>query len=275
MASTGAVNSPLMSQNERKPTPIAATDAPKSPADRVRQIQEMQQLMEAQSVHEAPAPVQAQAAAQAQQPARVPDGFRANAVNAVQQALAPKTSPAEAAAYAKAQASTRALFGASTDVEVSGNPWKIIPFGDVLPGLFETAKPLAEYEPVVPEKAVKTEQGLLFELGLKEKKGEAPVQKRAVLVDAQGRLAGAECRTPEQAQRLLASAPWLLPASASEPKSSWRVAGSPNGLSLQVTRGRATESVPLNNFARAEVRGGKPVDIVVAQYFLDRFDAAV
>ncbi|MEW5740779.1 MAG: hypothetical protein AB1938_17760 [Myxococcota bacterium] len=274
-----------MSQNERKaPTPIGQ-EAPKSPADRVRLIQEMQRAAEAQAARPS-APQQAAQSAQAQaqapqaQGARVADGFKVAQVNAVQQALQAKPTSTEVNAYAKAQASAQALFGGSTDIEVTGNPWKVIPFGDVLPGLFDTDKPLAHYEPVVPEKAVKTSQGLLFELGLKEKGGEGAVQKRAVLVDAQGKLAGAECRTPQQAQELLTSAPWLLPASAAGKDTTWRVtAGQDSAFTLRVDRssgrGRTTEALPLNNFARPADARGKSVDLLVAQYFLDRFDAAV
>lgn len=273
-----------MSQNERKaPAPIGQ-DTPKSPADRVRMIQEMQRAAEAQQVRapvtQAPA---AQAAAQAQQAQAAPgvrDAFKVAQVNQVAQALQAKPTSTEVNAYAKAQASAQALFGGSSDVEVTGNPWKVIPFGDVLPALFDTEKPLTDYTPVVPEKAVKTDQGLLFELGLKENQADAPVQKRAVLVGADGRLAGAECRTPQQAQKLLSAAPWLLPALAQGKDTHWRVAqGQGSAFTLQVDRstgsGRTTEAVPLNNFARLADARGKSVDLVVAQYFLDRFEASV
>jgi hypothetical protein len=272
-----------MSQRERNaPAPIGQ-ETPKSPADRVRLIQEMQRAAEAQqarpSAPQAAATQQAQAAPQAQG-ARVADNFNVKQVNAVQQALQAKPTSTEVTAYAKVQASAQALFGKSTDIEVTGNPWKVIPFGDALPGLFDLDQPLAHYEPVLPENAVKTEQGLLFEVGLKDKSGEGAVQKRAVLVDAQGRLAGAECRTPQQVQQLFTAAPWLLPASAAGKDVSWRVAqGQGSAFSLQVDRssgrGRTTEAMPLNNFARAADVRGKSVDLLVAQYFLDRFDAAV
>lgn len=277
-----------MSQDQqRKPMTAIGQDAPKSPADRVRMIQELQRAAETQQVH---APVthapetqaaQAQASQQAAQTQRAPDAFGVKQVNAVQQALQAKPTSTEVNAYAKVQASAQALFGGSTDIEVTGNPWKVIPFGDVLPGLFDTDKPLSEYTPVVPEKAVKTDQGLLFELGLKDTKStDAPVQKRAVLVGADGKLAGAECRTPHEAQKLFTAAPWLLPASASGQDASWRVTqGQGSAFTLQVDRssgrGRTTEALPLNNFARPAGARGKSVDLLVAQYFLDRFDAAV
>ncbi|MEW6433744.1 MAG: hypothetical protein AB1730_19730 [Myxococcota bacterium] len=270
-----------MSQDKRQPLTPIGQETPKSPADRVRMIQEMQRAAETQQVRApAPQPAQAQAAQQTAQAQRTPDAFAVKQVNAVQQALQAKPTSTEVNAYARVQASAQALFGGATDIEVTGNPWKVIPFGDVLPGLFDTDKPLSEYMPVVPEKAVKTFQGLLFEVGLKEKGAEAPVHKRAVLVGADGRLAGAECRTPQQAQKLLAAAPWLLPESASGKDSSWRVTqGQGSAFTLQVDRssgrGRTTEALPLNNFARPADARGKSVDLLVAQYFLDRFDAAV
>jgi ribosomal protein S18 len=68
---------------------------------------------------------------------------------------------------------------------VKGNPWKVIPFGDVLPGLFDEVK---DSRPVVPERAVQTPHGQLFELGLAPKGSDAPTQRRAVLVNEQGKL---------------------------------------------------------------------------------------
>jgi hypothetical protein len=270
-----------MSPPERKaPTPIGQ-EAPKSPADRVRLIQEMQRAAEVQAAR--PSAPQAPAQPQVAQPLQgltVADGFTVAQVNAVQRALQAKPSSTEVNAYAKVQASAQALFGGSTDIEVTGNPWKVIPFGEVLPGLFDTDRPLSNYEPVVPEKAVKTDQGLLFEVGLKEKGGDGAVHKRAVLVDAQGKLAGAECRTPKQVQQLFSAAPWLLPPAASGKDTRWRVtAGQDSAFTLEVdrssTRGRTTEAVPLNNFARPADARGRTRDLWVAQYFLDRFEAAV
>ena len=271
-----------MSENERKPAPVGQ-EQPRTPADRVRQIQELLQAAEAQQAQPAaPKPVATPAAAapHTAQPAHVPAAFDVAQVNPVREALAAKTSPAEAAAYAKAQASAGALFGSANDLEIVGNPWKIIPFGDSLPAVFEPKKPLASYEPVVPEKAVKTEQGLLFELGLREKAAPvAPAEKRAVLVDAQGRLAGAECKTPQDVQRLFTHASWLLPPAVTK-GATWRVeAGKDSKFALHVDRpsgrGRTAELVPLNNFARPADSRGRSVDLDLASYFLDRFDAAV
>ena len=107
-----------MNQNERKPAPIGQ-EVPKTPADRVRLIQEMQRAAEAAPMQQQ-APVQhAQAAAQAQQvaqPSTLGDAFAVKQVNAIAQALAAKTTPTEATTYAKLQKSTQALFGGSTDI---------------------------------------------------------------------------------------------------------------------------------------------------------------
>lgn len=269
-----------MDPNDRKPAPIGQ-DAPKSPADRVRLIQEMQRMAEAaevQPMHQAQPLQQAQHTHQAPlaTPAGVPDVFGVKQVNAVAQALAAKTSPTEAAAYAKAQKSASALFGGSTDVEVLGNPWKVISFADAVPALFDD---LAGSSTKVPEKAVKTEHGSLFEVGLVPAGAEKPSQKRAVLVGADGRLAGAECRTPQDAQRLLTNAKWLLPETATRANTSWRVtAGSTSAFTLELERGagkvKSTERLGLDNFGRVTTQGRK-ADIVVANYFLDRFDAGV
>lgn len=267
-----------MNQNERKPTAPIGTEAPKSPADRVRLIQEMQRMQEASQVQQAPvqhtqAPATAQPLAT---PAGIPDAFAVKQVNAVAQALAAKTTPAEAATFAKLQKSTQALFGGSNDVEVLGNPWKVISFNDSLPALFDDVK---DATPTVPEKAVQTEHGALFEMGLTPKGADAPTQKRAVLLNAQGKLAGAECKTPQDATRLLSNAKWLLPEAATKKDTSWKVsAGVDSAFTLELDRGvgktRSTERLSLDNFGRLTTQGRKS-DIVVASYFLDRFDAGV
>ncbi|MBL8920191.1 MAG: hypothetical protein JNJ54_15095 [Myxococcaceae bacterium] len=268
-----------MNENERKPAPVGQ-EVPKSPADRVRLIQEMQRAAEAApmqqaqqaQVHQAEAPLSPAIS----QPISVPDAFAVKQVNAVAQALANKTTPTEANAYAKLQKSTQALFGGSNDIEVLGNPWKVIPFGDALPALFDDVK---DAKATVPEKAVKHDDGALFELGLTPKGAEKPTQKRAVLVNAQGKLAGAECRTPQDATRLLATAKWLLPESATRKDTSWRVsAGTDSAFTLEIDRGvgkaKGTERLALDNFGRVTTQGRKS-DIIVANYFLDRFDAGL
>jgi hypothetical protein len=265
-----------VSQNERKPPPIGQ-DTPKTPAERVRMIQELQRAQEAAPLHEAHATPQATPAAPttAAAPSHgVPDAFAVKTVNAVAQALAPKTSADEASAYGKLQRSAQALFGSSTELEVLGNPWKVIPFGDTLGALFDD---VGEAKPHVPEKAVQTSEGALFELGLTPKGAAAPTQKRAVLVNAEGRLAGAECHTPQDVTRLLTGAKWLLPVPARAEGTKWAVsAGTDSAFTLrleQAGKARPTE-LALDNFGRLTTTGRKS-DLVVASYFLDRFDAAV
>ena len=267
-----------MNQNDRKPAAPIGTEAPKSPADRVRMIQELQRMQEASHVQQAPvqhtqAPATAQPLAP---PAGLPDAFAVKQVNAVAQAITATTTPAEAAAFAKLQKSTQSLFGGSDDVEVRGNPWKVISFNDSLPALFDDVKGAT---PKVPEQAVQTEHGALFEVGLTPKGAEAPTQKRAVLLNAEGKLAGAECKTPQDATRLLTNAKWLLPEAATQADTSWKVsAGVDSAFTLELARGvgkaRSTERLPLDNFGRLATQGRKS-DLVVASYFLDRFDAAV
>jgi hypothetical protein len=263
-----------MPQHDQKPAPIGP-DAPKTPADRVRQIQELQRAAEASQVQ----PLQGQplaAPVAAPLAARVGDAFAVQALNPVREALAAKTSPTEASAYARAQKSAHALFGSPSDLEVIGNPWKVIPFGDSLPALFDVSKDSA---PLVPEKAVQTEHGALFEVGLASKNPEAGVQKRAVLVGADGKLAGAECRTTADVSRLFSNAQWLLPKNASGQDARWQVsAGNDATFALTIERasgkGRTTETLPIDNFGRVATQG-KRSDVVVANYFLDRFDAGV
>jgi hypothetical protein len=274
-----------MSQNERKPAPIGQ-EMPKTPADRVRLIQEMQQQAELQHAQAAAPQAQPQQAAPAQQATPMAqvggtpglsETFNVAQVNALRRAISAPTSPQEAAAYGRAQASTQALFGGGADIEILGNPWKVIPFGDVLPGLFEGAKATDQAE--VPEKAVRTEDGLLFELGLTSAGSEKPTQTRAVLVDAQGLLAGAECKTPEDVTRLFTHVPHLLPQSARD-GAKWQVLpGKDSAFAMRIDRtsgrGRTTEALALNNFARPPDAKGRLASLDVAHYFLDRFDAAI
>lgn len=234
----------------------------------------MQQAQESAQVQHAPAPVVAQT--QTARPSGVPDAFAVKGANPIQQALAPKTTATEATTYAKMQRSAQALFGGSTDLEVKGNPWKVIPFGDVLPALFDDVNGA---KPALPEKAVQTEHGQLFEVGLKKSDAEPVVQKRAVLVNPQGQLVGAQCHSPADATRLLSKAPWLLPEAARGKDASWSVSpGRDSAFTLELSRGagkaRSTERLSLDNFGRLTTQGRRG-DLDLANYFLDRFEAAV
>lgn len=211
-------------------------------------------------------------------PSNVPDAFRVNKTNAIATELANKTRPTEAMAYARAAQSTSAIFGGSNDLEVLGNPWKVIPFGDSLPALFDDVDAAAT--PKLPNQAVKLDGGsALFEVGVLAKGGEAVAQKRAVLVDSGGKLLGAECKTAQDATRLFSKAAHLLPENVRRPNTTWKVTvGQNSAFTLEIERGagkvKATERLPLDNFGRIATNGRRS-DIVVANYYLDRFEAAV
>lgn len=268
-----------MDQNDNRKTAPVGQEIPKTPADRVRLIQEMQRAAEAQPLQQQQQVVAQQVATQQQagQPTGVPDAFAVKQINAIQQALANKTTATEAQTYSKLQQSTGALFGGgSTDIEILGNPWKVIPFGDSLPALFDDVK---DSQAKLPEKAVKTEHGALFEVGLMPKGSETPSAKRAVLVNGQGKLAGAECKTPQDVARLFTNAKHLLPDTATRANTSWKVtAGVDSAFTLELERGagavKSTERLALNNFGQL-TNQGKKGNIIVANYFLDRFDAGI
>ena len=81
---------------------------------------------------------------------------------------------------------------------------------------------------------------------------------------------------PRRARR---AATWLLPEAATKKDTSWKVsAGVDSAFTLELDRGagktRSTERLSLDNFGRLTTQGRKS-DIVVASYFLDRFDAAI
>jgi hypothetical protein len=137
-----------------------------------------------------------------------------------------------------------------------------------------------EATPKLPEKAVKLDNGAaLFEVGVMARGGEAVAQKRAVLVDSGGKLLGAECKTTQDATRLLQNAAWLLPDNVKRPNTTWKVtAGTTSAFTLEIERGagkvKASERLQLDNFGRVTTQGRRS-DIVVANYYLDRFEAAV
>lgn len=262
-------------QNQRQIAPI--TEKPRSPADRVRQIQELQAMSEAQAAGPAHQPAVVQAPVTQGAALRVADAFKVREV--ATDLVSRKGTPAEQKAYAAAQKGIDALFGGNNpEIILTGNPWKVIPFGDALPAIFELKKPAAEYEAKVPEQAVQTELGALFEVSLAPKaKAQEPVQKRAVLVDGGGRLAGAECRSTGDAERLFKGAPWLLPQSAMQPAAKWAVTvGRSSAFELSVTRpGAKAEVHSLNNFARpVDAKAGAAGNLDLSRYFRDGFDAA-
>ena len=182
----------------------------KTPMDRARQIQEMQRQMDAQQVpqqaQEVHTPAQAAPAAQVQQQHAV---FEAQAVAKINIPKSNEANPAEQALYGKAQADVGALFGGKNeDIEVVGNPWKIIPFGDVVPNLVDLKKPATEYRTNVPMQAVKLKEGLLFNMVVTPKAaGSEPAVKKAILVDEKGGLKGADFGGKEALKKGLENIP--------------------------------------------------------------------
>lgn len=258
---------------------------PKTPIDRIRQIQQLQEAAAAQEVVHSPAPAapaQAHAPAEVKQPpaAHVGDNFAAKAVNAVKAELSPKVNLA-IAEVAKRQVDANDLFGGNK-VELKGNPWKVISFADGLPALFDPPRPLAHYEPVVPKNAVSTPDGLLFQVGLKAKDNAEPPLVKTVLTTLEGKLKGAEVSTPKDLERLLTKAPGFFETlfGFAPPKALSVRAGTQSRFEAEIARPAKggqparTEKAFFNNFGQL-VSGAKDfakLDFVHA-YHLDEFEA--
>jgi|GEM_PF-3471122 len=248
----------------RKTAAISGAEA-RTPADRVRQIQEMQRALEAAPMAQA-APVAAPQAP-AGSTSQLNDAFAVARALAVNEAL--KVDPKQQVEYGKLQKDVGALFGGGkTDLELKGEPWKIISFLDAAPALFEPKKSLADYEPLVAPKGIVTKEGLLFEVGLKSKDGSEPLQKKQVLVGTDGKLKGAECKTPRDLDRLLAFIP---------------PAGTAKGLKAQEST-QARFEVPVsksqtlffNNFGiQVEASANRTLHDIKASYHLDEFQAGL
>ncbi len=157
---------------------------PKTPADRARQIQQMQ---EAQRMAEL-APVQIQPTEALSAPATTASAaqhlamFDVNPVAQVNVLQTASADPASQIAYGKNQAEPAAVWGTKgADIEVTGVPWKIIPFGPS--SIMDLKKPESEYHFTLPPQAIVTKKGLLLELTATPKTpGTEQPQKRAVLV---------------------------------------------------------------------------------------------
>jgi hypothetical protein len=273
---------------------LSGTEA-KTPLERAKQIQEMQRAMEATPV--APqAPVKQ--AEQVHQAQKVVEVFEAKQVQSIE--LKPTgTNPADQAAYASAQKDVNALFGPKgDDVEVKGNPWKIIPFGppqEVAP-LFDLKKPVAEYEFKLPQNVVKIKEGNLFNVTVEPKtKGAEPAQKKAVVVDDQGRLKGAEFKSKSALEKALAQIPSFAQSVFVSVFGDGVIKDQPKNLRVvSVETGKKSayeaklerkneldgkwksETVTLNNFGMKvpPSQDKRRHDINVAMYYLDRFQAA-
>jgi hypothetical protein len=269
----------------------------KTPLERAQQIQEMQRAMEAQPVA-TPAAAPVKQAEQVHQAQKIVEVFEAKQVQQVE--LKPTgTNPADQAAYASAQKDVNALFGPKgDDVEVKGNPWKIIPFGppqDVAQ-LFDLKKPLAEYDFKMPANVVKIKEGNLFQVTAEPKnKGSEPAQKKAVVVDDGGRLKGAEFKSKGSLEKALAQIPsfaqglfqtvfgeGVLKDDPKQHRIKSIEVGKKSAYEVKLERKNdldgkwKTETVTLNNFGMRVPPSQDPRrhDINVAMYYLDRFQAA-
>jgi len=187
---------------------IGSTES-KSPLDRIRQIQQMQEAAQATEVgprKELGASHVSQAAAMNEvSTPTLADDFAVRAAGAVKAELNPKVDMRHLSELAKKQVDAQSLFGGG--VELKGNPWKTISFNDALPALFDAKQPLHQYEPLVPKNAVHTPDGLLFQVALKAKDLSEKPMVKTLLTTAEGALKGAECKLPQDVERLLNKAP--------------------------------------------------------------------
>jgi hypothetical protein len=285
-----------MSQDQKPAAPINPAQA-KTPLERARQIQELQRQMDTQAPQQATqaAPTQqAQAPEHAERAQQTHEVFEAKPATPADQAA--KAQPAEIQAYAKAQAPVQSLFNPEGQIEITGNPWKVIPFGDVLPGIVDLKKPLAEYNVKVPNDAFKLPQGNLFQITLSPKsqgKGEEPI-KKPVLVDSNGKFKGAEFKSEAQVQKALGTIPSFASALFEAVFGEGVLKDEPRNLKMgevrlsskaafevtverknELTGKWKTEVATLNNFGMKVPASSDPkrFDIVVANYFKDGFTA--
>ena len=200
---------------------------------------------------------------------QVNDAFAVARALAVNEALKPD--PKSHVELSKLQKDVGALFGGGkTEIELKGEPWKIISFLDAAPALFEPKKPMAEYEPLVAKKGVVTKEGLLFEVGLKSKDGSEPVQKKQVLVGQDGKLRGAECKTPRDLERLF-SLPGFLPSTAAKGAKAKESAQA--RFEVAVSKG---ETLFFNNFGlKVPPSSNRSLHDFTASYHLDEFQAGI
>ena len=198
---------------------LGGTEA-KTPLDRARQIQEMQRQAEQPQVAQPAAnpakPAHAQhteksAPIAMKQAAEV---FEAKAAEPVAVISEPLKQGADQLGYGATQVEDAKLFGlgGGNAPEVTGNPWKIIKFGDPperqLAPILDLKQPVAEYAFNVPPKSVKVKQGHLFEIGVAPKSGSGePPKRQAVVVDARGILKGAEFKSVKALEQGLKGLP--------------------------------------------------------------------
>jgi hypothetical protein len=279
---------PVSDQNQNQgASPLSGIGSaePKTPMDRIRQIQQLQEAAAAQETHQAPAPAAPSPAAAPAAPAKLEthsalSDFATKAVETVKAELSPKVDRA-IGEIAKRQVDANDLFGGNK-VEIKGNPWKVISFADGLPALFDPPKPMANYEPVVPKNAVDTREGLLFQVGLKSKDNSEKPLVKTVLTSVDGKLKGAEVSTPKEVQNLLTKAPGFFESlfGFAPPKSVTVRPGTQSRFEADIARPAKggqparTEKAYFNNFAQlvSPAKDFAKLDFVHA-YHLDEFEA--
>lgn len=296
-----------MSQDQKN-NRVGALSGPeaKTPLDRANQIREMQAQMDSMPIAPAPvktpaiAPEQAAQAAVATNLQKMVETFDARPVEAVSLIKNEGDVSADAQLYGAKQVDESSLFGVTnkgSDIDIKGNPWKVIPFGPPqVAALIDVKKPIEQYDVQVPQNAVRHKEGALFQLTAKPKTGnEAPI-KKAVLVDDKGGVKGAEFKSKIHLERALTEIPSFAMnlfqsvfgdgVQKDMTKTHHRVAsvevGKRSAYEVKIERKNEidgkwrSETVTLNNFGLKVPPANDPRrhDINVAMYYLDRFSAA-
>ena len=289
--------------NQKRVGGLSGPEA-KSPTDRMDVIRRMQEQMESTPIApaktNAPAPAATAQTNVATSLQKLVEVFDAKPVEAVNLIKNEGNVSADAALYGSQQVDESALFGGPKKAdgpEVTGPVWKTIPFGPPqVAALLDTKKPIESYDVQVPAQAVKIKEGSLFSLTAKPKTGnEAPI-KKAVLVDAKGAMKGAEFKSKNQLERALNEIPSFAMnvfqsvfgegVQKDMPKTHHRIVsveqGKKSAYEVKLERKNEidgkwrSETVTLNNFGLKVPPSNDPRrhDIVVAMYYLDRFQAA-
>ncbi|MFZ5468168.1 MAG: hypothetical protein ACOZIN_01920 [Myxococcota bacterium] len=187
---------------------------------------------------------------------------------------------------------SRPLWGVSDNAELTavGNPFLIIPFStaaEVAATVFKRDLS-AGYDLAVPQNAVALGEDRVFVASLRRRDGAEAPQSRALLVDSQGALRGAECRTPEEVKDLFTRAGSLgdrvkIDAFGADTfqKSGERISlvsvkrGKESAFEATLSLGKQEATVRLNNFGLAVPPAKNPsaLDIVLARLRLDAFEA--
>lgn len=200
--------------------PMGGTE-PKTPLERARQIQELQRQMDAQPQVAQPVanPSTPQHAQHTEKAApllmqKAAEVFEPKTVEPVAIITGPINQGADQLGYGATQVEDAKLFGlgGGTAPEITGNPWKIIKFGDPpelqLAPVLDLKRPLPEYMFHVPPKSVKLKQGHLFEVGVQPKAGgNEPMKRQAVIVSERGVLRGVELKSVKMLEQALKGLP--------------------------------------------------------------------